>query len=195
MLRLLPFLVAGCIVNPAFAHTGVGDTAGLLHGFLHPIRGVDHVLAMIAVGLFAALLRGRALWLVPVSFVTMMAVSGTLAMTGVRLPLGEFGVGLSVAALGAVIAFRVDMPVAAAMAFVGFFAIFHGYVHGAEMPETASGLQYGIGFLLATALLHACGVGLGVTLGALGEVSRRRIMRSAGAAMVLAGIGFVAAMI
>jgi urease accessory protein len=143
MVRLFAFSVTGIVIGgPAFAHTGVGDTAGFVHGFIHPIGGLDHVLAMVAVGLFAALLGGRALWLVPFSFVSMMAVGGALGMGGVALPFAEFGIGLSVVAFGVAVAFRLHMPIAVAMALVGFFAVFHGHAHGAEMPDTASGFEY-----------------------------------------------------
>lgn len=196
MVRLFAFSITGIVIaSPAFAHTGVGDTTGFVHGFIHPIAGLDHVLALVAVGLFAALLVGRALWLVPLSFVTMMAVGGALGMGGAALPLVELGIGLSVVALGVAIAFRLNMPVAVAMAFVGFFAIFHGHAHGAEMPDTASGLEYGVGFLLATALLHACGIGLGLSLGMLTERQGRRVAQIAGAATALAGLGILSAMI
>ena len=184
-------LVGTAVASPAFAHTGIGDTTGFLHGFLHPIGGIDHVLAMVAVGLFAALLGGRALWLVPLSFVTMMAIGGTLGMAAINLPFVEIGIGLSVVALGAVVALRLNMPIAAAMGFVGFFAIFHGYAHGAEMPDTVSGFSYGAGFVLATALLHACGIGLGLRLGTPADVRVRRIAQVAGTAMAFAGIGIL----
>ncbi len=147
----------------AFAHPG-HDGAGLLHGFLHPLGGLDHIIAMVAVGLIAARLGGRALWLVPASFVSVMAVAGLAGMAGAGLPYVETGIALSVVVLGAVAVFGVAMPVAAAMGLVAFFAVFHGYAHGAEMPETASGLLYGIGFVAATAMLHGIGIGLGLAV-------------------------------
>src|SRR6202011_1710641 len=127
----------------AFAHPGHDGTPDLVHGFMHPLGGIDHILAMVAVGLIAARLGGRALWLVPASFVVTMAVAGLAGMAGIALAHAEAGIALSVVVLGAMIALRLTMPVAAAMALVGFFAIFHGYAHGAEMPETVSGLAYG----------------------------------------------------
>lgn len=178
MRRLCAFCVAGMAgivaAGPAFAHVGGGNVTGFMHGFMHPIGGADHVLAMLAVGLFAVMLGGRALWLVPIAFVTMMAAGGALGIGGVHLPLAEFAIGLSVVALGAAIALRIRMPVAIAMALVGFFAIFHGHAHGAEMPDSVSGLEYAFGFLSATALLHACGIGLGITLGMAAERQQRR---------------------
>ena len=155
----------------AFAHPG-HEGAGLIHGFLHPLGGFDHIIAMVAVGLLAARLGGRALWLVPASFVVTMAVAGVAGSAGVGLPYVETGIALSVVALGAIVALRLTMPVAAAMGLVAFFAIFHGYAHGAEMPETASGLAYGLGFVTATALLHGIGIGLGLTI--VGNALARR---------------------
>jgi urease accessory protein len=195
MLRLLAFSVCGIVIaSTASAHTGVGDTAGFAHGFLHPIGGPDHVLAMVAVGLFAATLGGRALWLVPLSFLTMMAAGGAIGIGGVDLPLVELGIGFSVAALGVAIAARLRMPLAAAAALVGFFAIFHGHAHGAEMPNTASGMAYGAGFLIATALLHACGVGLGLSFGMFAERRGRQVAQIVGAAVALTGVGMLAAL-
>jgi urease accessory protein len=147
----------------ASAHPG-HDVDGLVHGFLHPLGGVDHIIAMVAVGLLAARLGGRALWLVPASFVAAMAAAGLAGMAGIGLPYVEAGITLSVVVLGAIVALRLTMPVAAAMALVAFFAVFHGYAHGIEMPETASGLAYGAGFMAATALLHGIGIGLGLMI-------------------------------
>ena len=175
----------------AYAHTGIGTTSGFAHGLAHPIGGIDHVLAMVAVGLFAAHLGGRALWAVPLSFVTMMAAGGAAGMGGIELPFVEIGIGLSVVVLGAAVAFRLHLPTLAAMALVGVFAIFHGHAHGAEMPETASGFEYALGFVLATAALHGCGIGLGLALGRKGETMGVRISRVAGSAMALAGVAIL----
>jgi urease accessory protein len=150
----------------AFAHPG-HEGASLINGFLHPLGGVDHIVAMVAVGLLAARLGGRALWLVPASFVATMAVAGLAASAEVGLPYVETGIAVSVLVLGAIAAFRVAMPVAVAVGLVAFFAVFHGYAHGVEMPETASGLLYGLGFVAATAILHGFGIGLGLTIAGL----------------------------
>lgn len=192
MLRLLSLVALATVLplSPTFAHTGVGQTTGFFFGFTHPIGGVDHVLAMVAVGLFAALLGGRALWLVPAAFVTMMAVGGALGLASVNVPFVELGIGLSVVALGAAVALQVNMPLSAAMGFVGLFAIFHGHAHGSEMPETLSGLTYATGFVTATALLHFVGVGLGLTMGRLARVSQ-----AAGGLIALTGIGIVAGLV
>jgi urease accessory protein len=197
MVRSIFAVIAALIAtsSAAHAHTGIGDTTGFAHGFLHPLSGIDHELAMIAVGLFAAHLGGRALWLVPLSFVSMMAVGGALGMAGVDLPFVELGIGLSVVALGAAVAFRFDLPTGTAMGLVGFFAIFHGHAHGAEMPDTASGFAYGGGFVLATALLHVAGIALGVGIGRLSATYGRRILQVTGGAMSLAGVAILSGVI
>ncbi len=153
----------GLVPTIAFAHPG-HECPGLMNGLMHPLGGLDHIIAMVAVGLLAARLGGRALWLVPASFVAAMAAGGLVGMAGVGLPYAETGIALSVVVLGAVAAFGVAMPVAVAMGLVAFFAVFHGYAHGIEMPETASGLAYGVGFVAATALLHGIGIGLGLAI-------------------------------
>lgn len=172
----------------ALAHTGHGDAGGFAHGFMHPVGGFDHVLAMVAVGLFAAHLGGRALWLVPATFVAVMALGGALGMAGVGLPFVETGIALSVVVLGLAVALRVSVPTLAAMALVGFFAVFHGHAHGAEMPADVSGAAYATGFVLATALLHGVGIALGLTVARLGEFAGRRAVQLAGGAMALVGV-------
>ena len=188
-------LVAALAPSLAFAHTGVGDTAGFSHGFLHPLTGLDHVLAMVMVGIFAWQLGGRALWLVPTTFVTLMAVGGTLGVAGIGVPFVEAGIALSVIVLGAIVALRVRAPIAVAMAVVGLFAIFHGHAHGAEMPESAAGIAYGLGFMLATALLHTAGIGLGFLIGWVGERKGPIVVRTAGAAAALAGVAILAGLV
>jgi urease accessory protein len=176
----------------ASAHPGHEATPGFIHGFLHPLGGLDHILAMVAVGLFAARLGGRALWLVPASFVVTMAAAGVAGMAGLALPYVEAGIALSLVVLGAAIAFEITMPVAAAMGLVALFAVFHGHAHGAEMPETMSGLAYGAGFLAATAALHALGIGLGLLIGRSGEMVGRRALQVGGSAAALAGAALLA---
>src|SRR5215471_6704113 len=158
----------------ASAHPGHDGTPGFIHGFLHPLGGIDHIIAMVAVGLLAARLGGRALWLVPASFVAAMTAAGLAASAGVALPYVEAGIAVSVVVLGAIAVFGVAMPVAVAMGLVGFFAVFHGYAHGAEMPETVSGLAYGAGFVAATLMLHGMGIGLGLMVGHVGRTTLRR---------------------
>jgi urease accessory protein len=176
----------------ASAHPGHEGTPGFVHGFLHPLGGLDHILAMVAVGLFAARLGGRALWLVPASFVVTMAAAGVAGMAGLALPYVEAGIALSILVLGAAIALEATMPVAAAMGLVAFFAVFHGHAHGAEMPETMSGLAYGAGFIAATAALHALGIGLGLVIGRSGEMFGRRVLQVGGSAAALAGAALLA---
>lgn len=173
---------------PASAHSGIGAAHGVSHGFGHPLGGLDHLLAMVAVGLLAARIGGRALWLVPGAFLVAMAAGGALGLAGVALPLVELGIVGSVVVLGAVIAFGRTLPLAGAMVLAAVSAVFHGHAHGAEMPADASGLAYGLGFLAATALLHAAGVGIGIAAGRFGSAAARL----GGGAIALAGIALLA---
>ena len=182
---------AALLPTAALAHTGVGHTNGFMHGFAHPISGLDHILAMVMVGVFAWQLGGRALWLVPTTFVLVMALGGLLGMAGVGVPYIETGIALSVVVLGAVVALGVKAPVAMAMGFVGLFAIFHGHAHGAEMPEDAGGVAYAAGFMIATALLHAAGIGIGLLIGKASESYGPAVVRSAGGAAAVAGVGLL----
>lgn len=187
-------LAAGAALLPAvaMAHTGVGEAGGFAHGFTHPLFGLDHVLAMVLVGLLAWQMGSLARWLVPASFVLVMAVGGAMGAFGVDVPFIETGIALSVIVLGAVIAAGLKVPMAVAMGLVAFFSIFHGHAHGAEMPETVDGLGYGVGFMLATALLHAAGLGLGVAISRIGATSAPLITRSAGGVVAVAGLGILA---
>ena len=190
--RALP-AAATAILAPAvaFAHTGVGDTSGFVHGFGHPISGLDHILAMVMVGIFAWQLGGRALWLVPTTFVLIMAVGGALGIAGIGVPFVEFGIALSVVVLGAIVAFNVKAPLAAAMGLVGLFAIFHGHAHGAEIPEDAGGVAYAAGFMIATALLHLAGITAGFLIGRVGEHYGSLVVRVAGGFATVAGLGLL----
>lgn len=195
-MRYLPLALAGLLVaTPAAAHTGVGATAGFTHGFLHPVGGLDHVLAMVAVGLFAWLLSGRALWLVPAAFVVMMAAGGALGMLAVGVPYVETGIALSVIVIGGMVALGKSLPLAVAVAVVGAFAIFHGHAHGTEMPETMSGLAYGVGFMTATALLHGAGILAGIGLGKASAAHGARFVRAGGALTSVAGLGLLGGLI
>jgi urease accessory protein len=182
------------VPGAALAHTGHG-ASGFVHGFMHPVGGVDHVLAMIAVGLLAANLGGRALWLVPAAFVAVMAAGGTIGIAGVTMPFVETGIAMSIIVLGLAVALRFNLPALAAMALVGFFAIFHGHAHGTEMPSDASGLAYAAAFMLATALLHAAGIALGLAITRLGELAERRAVQATGGAMALAGVAMLAGIV
>jgi urease accessory protein len=182
-------LFALCLVpTAALAHTGVGSTSGFMHGFLHPLRGLDHQLAMIMVGIFAYQLGGRALWLVPVTFVGVIALGGFLGVMGVPLLFVEIGIAMSVIVLGAIVALGVKAPLAVAMAAVGFFAIFHGHVHGTEMPLAVAGATCGLGFMLATALLHALGIGVGFLIGMTSKAFGNTVYRIAGGLATAAGV-------
>lgn len=192
-MRLL-LALAILVLSPtlAFAHTGVGHTAGFFHGFEHPIGGIDHVLAMVAVGVFAYVMGGRALWLVPLSFVAMMVAGFALGIAQVEIPFVELGIALSSVVIGAAAALGRPMPTAGAMALVGVFAIFHGHAHGAEMPADTSGLTYAAGFVTATALLHLVGIaatfGVAKIIGKYGKLAAR----IGGAAFALGGVGVLA---
>lgn len=191
-MRLILALLLALIPTAAFAHTGVGDTAGFIHGFEHPIGGIDHVLAMVAVGVFAFVLGGRALWLVPLAFVGMMAVGFLLGIAGTEVPLVELGIALSSVVIGGTAALGRPMPVILAMAIVGVFAIFHGHAHGAEMPTDTSGLMYALGFLVATALLHIAGILAAMGVARLVGKYGRPVAQVAGGAFALGGIGVLA---
>ena len=186
---LLALALTLLLPTAAFAHTGVGDTAGFFHGLQHPIGGLDHVLAMVAVGVFAFVLGGRALWLVPLSFVGMMVVGFLLGAGGLNVPFVEVGIALSSIVIGGAAASGRSMPVTAAMALVGVFAIFHGHAHGAEMPADVGGLFYATGFVLATASLHAAGVVTAMSVAKLAGRYGTAVAQVAGGAFALGGIG------
>jgi urease accessory protein len=195
MLLRLIVLIGLIVPTAAFAHTGVGDTHGFVHGFVHPLSGVDHILAMVAVGLFAAQLGGRALWLVPASFIGAMAFAGGAGAAGIPLPFVEVGIAVSIIALGLIVAFEARPPVVLAMVLVAFFAIFHGHAHGAELPADTSGLAYGVGFVVATAFLHAIGIGTGFVLGRAAMAGGERILQLSGCAMSIAGAAILVGII
>jgi len=186
-------LVLAAVAAPfsAFAHPGHDGgelTWDFNTGFAHPFSGWDHLLAMIAVGLWAAQLGGRARWLVPAAFVVALTVGAALGRAGVNFSGVEQGIAASVFVLGVLIATTARLPVAAGMALVGLFAIFHGLAHGAEMPATNGALGYGFGFIAATALLHAAGLALG-TFGARVSV---RAAKFSGWAIAASGVALLA---
>ncbi|MGF1631604.1 MAG: HupE/UreJ family protein [Kiloniellaceae bacterium] len=188
---LTVFIATLCVATAAQAHTGVGGASGLAYGFLHPVGGLDHILAMVGVGALAFFLGGRALWLVPASFVAMMAVGGALGFAGFGLPFVELGIALSVVVIGGALALGLSMPLAAAMALTGGFAVFHGFAHGAEMPGTVSGLSYGLGFMMATAMLHGVGIALGFGLDKVAQETARRFARVGGGLLSLSGLAIL----
>lgn len=174
---------ASLAAGTAEAHTGGAGGAGFAQGFSHPLGGLDHLLAMVAVGLWAAQLGGRALWAVPAAFVAMMAVGAVVGWAGVAMPGVEPAIALSVLVLGVAVTTAMRLPAAVGAALVGVFALFHGHAHGSELPEAASILAYGGGFVVATALLHGAGL-------ALGLASQQRFawaMRLGGAGVAAAG--------
>ena len=179
-------LLSATLMAPslAHAHVGVSETSEFVHGMGHPFGGLDHICAMVAVGLWAAQMGGRSIWAIPVTFIAVMALGGVLGMIGINVPYLETGIVVSVLTLGVLISASVRLPLAASVAIVGLFAIFHGQTHGAEMPETASGIAYGAGFLIATAFLHGCGIGLGI---AIQKLAAPKVVRFAGIAIVLCG--------
>lgn len=174
--------------TPALAHADVPGGVGFVTGLLHPISGLDHVVAMIAVGLWGAQLGRPAVWLLPVIFPIVMAAGGFLALVGVGLPSVEVGIALSALVLGLMVVLEARPALAVTVAIVGGFAIFHGHAHGTELPDGESALAYSIGFVIATGCLHALGVLLG-----LANVSPvgRACVRFAGGGVAFAGVVFL----
>lgn len=170
--------------GPVLAHPAQGQAQGFLTGVRHPVSGLDHVLAMICVGVWGAQLGKPAIWLLPVTFPMVMAFGGFLGLIGVPLPGVEVAVSLSAVLLGVMVARAAKPPLGVAALLVGFFAIFHGHAHGTELPAGQSGLAYSIGFVTATGCLHGIGI-------AIGEVNRwpagRVLLRVAGVAVAITG--------
>jgi urease accessory protein len=174
-------LVALCLfAGTASAHTGSHAATGFAGGLAHPFLGLDHLLAMIAIGLWAAQQGGRALWAVPATFVGAMLVGGGMAWSGWMLPHAEIGISLSVLVLGLLIATRRQWALPAGMAIATGFAVFHGYAHGLEMPQVASPALYAVGFVLATAFLHGVGI--------VGSLIGRYAMQAAGVGIAASGL-------
>ncbi len=183
-------LCLGAAVLPAVvnAHTSGVAIPNFTSGFLHPLTGVDHFLAMLAVGIWGALLGGRALWLLPVAFPLMMTVGAVTGIAGLRFSGAEPAVIASVVVLGGVIALNVRVKLWAALAIVAPFALSHGYAHGVELPDPSAAADYCAGFILATGLIHLGGIALGFI-----ETFRNglRVLRSVGAG--IAGTGLLLA--
>ncbi len=175
----------------AYAHDGTPlPFGGFLSGLVHPVLGYDHLLAMLSVGILSAQIGGRAIWTVPSTFVSVMALGGALGLIDIGLTSIELGIAASLVLLGLIIAAERKLPVLIAMAAVGFFAIFHGYAHGAEMPTTAEPVLYALGFLTGTALIHIAGV-------VIGDIAKhyergKMILRFGGGFISFVGILFVA---
>lgn len=189
MNRITVAVVLGIVPRLALAHSQAGSGFGFLAGLEHPLTGVDHMLAMLAVGIWGVLLRGQAVWILPVAFPLIMTIGAVAGILGLPMLPIEPGIAASVIGLGLVIATKFRPPLAGAVALVSIFAVFHGYAHGVELPGRADALTYCIGFMLATGLVHLSGI-------AIGQVARIRgglaILRSGGAAIACYGLALAA---
>lgn len=183
-------LIFAAIPRVVYAHDGTNlALGGFLSGLVHPVLGYDHLLAMLSVGILSAQIGGRAIWTVPATFVSVMAMGGLLGLIDIGLTATELGIAVSLVILGSVIAAERRISILVAMIGVGFFAIFHGYAHGSEVPETAQPFLYALGFLLGTALIHITGV-------VVGDIARhyergKIILRVGGALIALIGLLFI----
>lgn len=178
--------ILAATVAPAFAHLNPEEHGSFMAGVSHPFFGADHILAMVAVGLWAAQIGGRALWAVPAAFVSMMAAGFLLALSGIELPFVEPAILASVVGLGLLTGLAVRLPVAASAAVVGVFALFHGHAHGGELGS-AGALAFGAGFVVATAILHMAGIGLGLVIGRFGP----KLGMALGLATAAAGVSLM----
>ncbi len=187
--KLLLAILALFWLSPSFAHTDVASLqGGFISGFMHPILGLDHVVAMVAVGLWGAFLGKPAIWILPVVFPLVMALGGALGVAGVDIPYIETGIALSGVVIGLAVAFAIRPPIWIAAIIVGAFAIFHGHAHGTELPNSANPLIFSIGFVTGTGLLHLTGI-------LIGELTRwpwgKMLVRASGAVIALIGLGFL----
>jgi urease accessory protein len=187
LLSLLPFMLV-VAASPVFAHTG-SVAGGFLGGLAHPMFGPDHVVAMVAVGLWGAFLGAPAILLLPIVFPLVMAFGGVLGILGVPIPAVETGIASSAVVLGLMVALAARPPWWVAAVLVAAFAIFHGHAHGAELPAGADAVAYSAGFVIATGVLHLCGIAFGAL--AAWPVGRIAV-RAAGGAIALAGVAFLA---
>jgi urease accessory protein len=170
---------------------GQGHVAGFVQGISHPLSGLDHIIAMVAVGLYASYLGGRNLWLIPSAFIATMIFGGILGHSGFPLPLVERCIGLSVVVMSLAVAAGVNLPTIAAMALVSLFAVFHGHAHGSEGAELSSFLPYAAGFVIATAVLHFSGIGLGLGLDKFGASASLAFKKAVGVAGAFAGVAIL----
>lgn len=185
LLLILLLLLAG---GTAFAHATTGVTDGFVSGLLHPVLGWDHVIAMVAVGLWGAFLGSPAIWLLPVVFPLVMSIGGALGVAAIPVPGVETGIALSAVVLGAMVVFAARPPLWIAAAIVAAFAVFHGHAHGTELPAAASPLAYSLGFVIATGLLHLAGITFGLlTRWPAGQL----VVRAGGGAIAAAGLFFL----
>jgi urease accessory protein len=184
-LSLLLLCLLPCTVH---AHSEKGTIGGFVSGFMHPLTGWDHIVAMVAVGLWGAYLGAPAMWLLPVIFPLVMALGGALGIMGVPLPGVETGIALSGVGLGLMVALAARPPLWVAATLVGVFAIFHGHAHGKEMPMSANAMTYAVGFVIATGLLHLSGIALGLLVK---WPWGRIVVRATGGAIAAVGFGFL----
>ena len=182
-------LVLAASSHPVLAHEQAGVGGGLAQGLLHPLTGIDHMIAMVAVGIWGAQLGAPAIWVLPITFPLVMAAGAVLGVLHVPLPMPELAIALSAVVLGCAVAICLRLPFAAAAAVVAVFAIFHGHAHGVELPSSANPLSYGVGFVVATGLLHLCGIMLGtLTQWPMG----RRVIQGFGVIIAILGGYFLA---
>jgi len=180
--------LAALATSSAFGHVGESGAYGLLTGFMHPLSGFDHVLAMIAVGLWGAQLGAPAIWVLPLAFPLVMAAGALLGLLGVPVPGVEYGIAASAIVLGVAVAFELRPPLVVAALIVGGFAIFHGHAHGSELPPGQSALLYSFGFVIATGGLHALWIGIGT---AYRRLWGRKLLRVAGTLVAGGGLFFL----
>jgi urease accessory protein len=187
--RLFPLGIAILLLSSThvFAHTG-GTGGGFVSGFSHPIGGLDHVIAMIAVGLWGAQLGKPSVWLLPIAFPLLMACGAAFGLMGYPLPFVEIGIAVSAIVLGLMVLIEARPPLTVSIIIVAFFAIFHGHAHGTELPAGESGMLYSIGFVVATGLLHAIGISIGIIHH---WRTGRLILRTAGAMVLIGGLFFL----
>lgn len=185
----------GLFTTSALAHTGVGPTGSFLTGFMHPLGGIDHILTMVAVGTMAAMVGGRALWTVPCAFVAMMMLGAVAGAAGYPLPLVEFGIAASIVVTGLATALGRSLTEAVAVGLVAVFAVFHGHAHGTEMAPSLTAVEYGAGFVIATALLHATGLFGTLMLSRRFATTGMNAVRIAGATIAAVGAGMIGTMI
>lgn len=183
---LLSIAILAAATAPAFAHLDPTEHGSLMAGISHPLFGLDHILAMVAVGLWAATLGRRAMLVVPAAFVGTMALGFAAAIFGMPLPFVEPVILASVIFIGVMVALALPIPAMGVASVVAFFALFHGHAHGGELGE-AGAWQFAVGFIVATALLHAAGIGLGLLLGKLNGRTAL-FTRAAGALTALGGL-------
>lgn len=180
--------IATLSAQPALAHPQQGQAGGFVTGFVHPISGLDHVLAMVAVGLWGAELGAPAIWMLPVTFPMVMAIGGMLGLMGMHIPGTEYGIAASAILLGVAVMLEARPPIALAALLIAVFAICHGYAHGTELPPDESAVLYSVGFVIATGCLHALGIGIGT---AYGWTWGQKLVRGAGLAIAAGGTFFM----